>query len=769
MKLRVLLSLALLPFLGMAQLDIVNLNQIYTVNFDDLVSGVNNGVITGSGFQDNPVSGRLDSDAWEYTGFTSPASLSFGGTATTGDANRGIYDGITGGAASTPPAYGLYAFKTNPIGTSADYCLGVAFDATPVTITMRVKNTTGATITVARLGYVAKMINKRHAGSTLKFGYSTDGSTYTAVNPFDQTSATTATGGATWDSHAKMKAFSGLNWVNGGYLYMQWTISKSGSGTYTDPVGIDDITVQAFDAKYVFDGSNWTSPSGRPAGPDPTENAFVMYGGSRALIDTSTSLAGIYVEPQAKLLIASGWDLTVLDSAVLYASDNGYAQVIGEIVGKTRVESYRTTTNGRWFNFAIPVATTWDKVKGIPVATSANAATTNLWYYDAADTSVDLSNGTWKHVTNASAARTDSMGFQLYAGDGTYFGSGPFKVSASGTLTNGTVYREVVGDASGRFNYMANPYASAIDWEDVDFINSEVSPTYYMQDGEPDLGANTVQYVSYTTGGSGDASRYIAPGQGYFVIIDGTTNGYIEYRNTYRELFQNPSLFKTTSISGLLKLSVYSMANGVNDAVEVKLTNGYSDTYEFKEDGIKMMNVGYPNIYMHADGKDLVFNGLNDGFTGSKSVDVYFQGDIAGVYDISLTHDGLPAEWTVVLEDKMTSTFTNLRKSTYAYSHAVGNSKDRFVLHLNKTGAVGIDEEVTSNVFSFVTENNLTVELADVKNASISVIDMSGREVATFANASGQVNVDMSAWAHGVYVIKVNAGNEVVYSNKVIH
>ncbi len=769
MKLRVLLSLALLPFLGSAQLDIVNLNQIYTVNFDDLVSGVNNNLFTGSGFQAAPVSGRLDSDAWAYTGFSSPASLAFGGTATTGDANRGIYDGISGGAAATPPLYGLYAFKTNSIGASADYCLGVAFDNAPVTITMKVKNSTGGTITVARLGYEAKLINNRSDRTTIKFAYSTDNITYTSVNAFDETSAANPTGGATWDSYSKLKAFSGLNWVNGGDLYLQWTITQSGLSNYNDPVGIDDITVQAFDAKYVHDGSTWTAPSGKPQGSDPLANAFVMYGGSRALIDSSTSLASIYLEPQARLEIASGKDLTVVDSAVLFASDNGYSQVIGEIVGKTRVESYRTTTNGRWFNFAIPVATTWDKVKGIPVATNANAAQTNLWYYDAADTSGDLSNGTWKHIADATTANTDLKGYQLYAGDGTYFGSGPFTVSASGTLVNGIVLVDVEGDAAGRFNYIGNPYPSVIYWEDVTTINGEVGPTYYMQDGEPDLGVGTVQYKSYTTGGAGDASAYIAPGQGFFITVDGTTNGDIEFRNSFRELFQIPSLFKTTSVSGLLKLSVYSMVGGQNDAVEVKLTNGYSDTYEFREDGVKMMNVGYPNIYMHADGKDLVFNALNDGFTGSKSVDVYFQGDVAGVYDISLTHDGLPAEWTVVLEDKMTSTFTNLRKSTYAYSHAVGNSKDRFVLHLNKTGAIGIDEEVTSNVFSFVTENNLTVELADVKNASISVIDMSGREVATFANASGQVNVDMSAWAHGVYLIKVNTGNEVVYSNKVIH
>ncbi len=776
MKLRLLLAATLLPFLPFAQLSLPSgsLGEVVLIDFDNTVSGVNNGHFEGSGFTTSPATGQLNSNAWRYTSAgMSPTGSTFGGTANTGDAARGIYDGITGGAAGSSPSYGIYSYKTNNIGTAADYCIGT-FIPGPTTITLRVQNNTGSTINVARLGFDAKYFNNRNDGTRTKFGYSSDDITYTDVSTMESFSATTPSG-STWKTESRSATLSNLSWANGAYMYFQWTITKINATGYSDPVGIDNITIQGFDAKYLFDGSQWVAPNNEPSGADPGAVAFVLYGSSIASISTSTSLSTIFVEPQARLDVQA--DLTVSDSAVIAANSNGYGQVIGEIVGTTRWQSYRTTTAGRWFNMAFPISSTWDQVSGIPIQTVANANQTNLWYYDAADTSGTLSDGTFKHITDQTTAPTDSFGYQLYAGDGTYFGSGPFTVELTGALLDDTVYIDVEGHSSGRFNLIPNPYPSALNWEDVEFLNTELGATYYIQDGEPDVGPGSVLYREYTAtsgsdqngSGTNGATKLLPPGQAFFVTVDATTDGTLLLRNGFREMTGAPSLFKTTAVPGSIKLRSEETSTGRGDETAIRFDGLYSDNYGFREDGVNMMNTGFPNIYTHADGKDLVFNGLDNSFSNTKDVDLYFQGDNAGNYEISIAEDGLPAEWTVVLEDKMTATFTDLRKSNYTYSHATGANADRFILHFNKTGAIGLEEFEEAEVYSFVTGDVLTVSLDEIKNADITIYDVSGREMARFANQAGQTNIDMSEWSSGVYVVSVSANGKLVYQDKIVH
>lgn len=768
------MAAALLPAITFAQLSLVNLGESYVIDFDNNLSGVNNGLFTGIGFAPSPSSGALNSNAWAYTGMSSPSSLAFGGSAITGDAQRGVYDGISGGAAGGSPLQGFYAYKTNSTGAPADYCLGAFINGT-TTITLKVKNNNTAlsTINVVRLGYQAKFYNNRPDGTRVKVAYSTNnGSSYTDMGNLMEATSPVGISPKGWEtSNRSLVVSNGINWAHGDDLLIQFTITKINNTGFADPVGIDNITVQGFDAKYVFDGNQWVTPPGAPssATPDPTATALVLYGPSTATITSSSSLSTILVEAQAKLEITA--DLTVSDSAVLFANSNGYSQLIGEIVGKTRYQSYRTTTAGRWHNIAIPVSSTWDKVIGIPVQTTANPNTTNLWYYDAADTSGNLSDGTFKHISNKSTAPTDGVGYQLYAGDGTNFGSGPFLMEATGTVADGTLLINVVGNAAERFNIIPNPYPSTLEWEDVVFINSEVGVTYYVQDGEPDINPGDVTYREYTAGGSGVAggTNNIPPGQSFFIEVDGSTDGTIEFRNTFRNVTGNTSLYKTTAIAGLIKLNTRELATDRQDETEIKFDANFSDNYSFREDGKNWMNTGYPNLYTHADGRDLVFNGQNEGFTGVKAVDLYFQGDHIGNYEMSITHDGLPAEWTVILEDKLLGTFTNIRKANYTYTHSAGANQDRFVLHFNKTGAVGLEELNETVVFSYVKNETLSVDLNTLKGPSITVFDITGKEVAKVSNGSGVVNFDVSSWAQGVYVVNVSYNGKLVHSNKVVH
>jgi hypothetical protein len=121
-----------------AQLTINATSTDYTVDFDATFGDVNNGQFDGSGFNPSPSSGQLDSDAWATTGM-SDGDSDFGDTETSGDFARGNSSGGvgTGGFYSFTVGTGNNAFGVQP--TSSDF--------TPGTITLKIHNNTGSTIT----------------------------------------------------------------------------------------------------------------------------------------------------------------------------------------------------------------------------------------------------------------------------------------------------------------------------------------------------------------------------------------------------------------------------------------------------------------------------------------------------------------------------------------------------------------------------------------------------------------------------------------------
>lgn len=772
------MAAALCPLLGFSQLGITNLGETYSIDFDNAVSGVNTGTFLGNGFVDGGGSGALNSRAFKYSGATNPASVGFGGTANTAQASRGASNGfngtLNGGALSSQ--IGFYAFNTNNSGIlAADYSLGWFTEGTILTpgeITLKIDNTSGDTINVVRLAYEAKELNRFNASTSLTVTYSfSEFGTYSTLGAsFDHTTA----GGKDpspeqWSSNGKAVDMTGLSWANGTSLYIKFTMNTaSGSGSH-DPVAIDDISVKAYNANYVHNGS-W-SPSA-PTGGLTNKNALVLpnLGGTPAMISGSTTLKNLYIESGAKVEVPSGSDLTLdpTGKLYLYADGNGYAQIMGDVYSVTAVyQTHRTANSGKWFNMAIPVDAQWDDLTGIFIQTTT-PANTNLYYYDATNPATNTADGTWEHVTDKTTTDVDDRGYQLYGGDGTYFGSGPFDLEVEGPLVEAPVSIAVSGQTVGRFNLVPNPFPSAIDWEGVVNDNGELGNIYYIQDGDPNLG--TTQYRSYTFNGSGSngATDDIPPGQAFFVTVDNTTDGTIDFIEDHRNVINEQTLYKTTAIAGLVKFNVQHMGLGYSDESEVRFDANYNDNNMFREDGMKRMNVGYPNIYtVSADNKELVFNGLNDAWT-TKDVDLYFQGDEAGNYQLNMNYDGLPAEWTVILEDKMLGNFTNIRKSGYGFTHAVGASADRFVLHFNKTGAVGLEELDGSVIFSYVKNSTLAVNLDDVNHAEITVFDVNGKQVANATNQNGVVEFDMADWAKGVYVISVTSSGKQVHSNKVV-
>lgn len=211
----------------------------------------------GSGFSSGvgaPPAGQLDSDMWRTTGFG--ANVAFESNCSSGDCARGS---STGGVNTG----GVYAFDVGAGNT----ILGVqpgGSDFAPGTLTLRMRNNTGAVVSSVNVSYDIYYYNDQGRANSLNFAYSTDDSTYTPVPSEDFTTPETADGSPAWTLDAHSFTLSGLTIPDNGLFYIQWQGDDvSGSGS-RDEYGIDNITVTSLDPTAVslqsFTGESNTIP-----------------------------------------------------------------------------------------------------------------------------------------------------------------------------------------------------------------------------------------------------------------------------------------------------------------------------------------------------------------------------------------------------------------------------------------------------------------------------------------------------------------------------
>ncbi len=226
-----------------AQLSIPTVDTNFTVDFENTVTGINNGIFTAGGFAPNAEVGQLDSDGIVVNGF-SDGDILFGETSTSNtDFDRGSSEGGVGPG-------GVYAFDRG----GGNVILGVqptGSDFNSGQIVMRIQNNTGGTITGLSVSYNIAYLNNgsNDRSNSLDFSYSTglvSGDTI-GVDALDF-----STPGASdildWQTESRSTNIDGLALANGDFFLLIWEGDDvSGTGS-RDEYGIDDIVVSATNA-----------------------------------------------------------------------------------------------------------------------------------------------------------------------------------------------------------------------------------------------------------------------------------------------------------------------------------------------------------------------------------------------------------------------------------------------------------------------------------------------------------------------------------------
>jgi hypothetical protein len=221
--------------LAIAQLSVDNLDQTYTIDFDNTVAGVNEDVFNGGGFASTPAAGQLDADAWAVEGM-SDGNKPFGVENTTGDHARGTSVGgeTTGGVWAFEVEAGNYALGVQPGGS----------DFTPGYFGFVLQNNSGSDVNFIEFSYDIWVYNDADRANSFNGEFSLDGINWGPIPEMEFTTPELLDDPVAWvKTEMAVAGFFGTVLPDGGYLYFRWNSDDvSGSGS-RDEIGLDNIQV----------------------------------------------------------------------------------------------------------------------------------------------------------------------------------------------------------------------------------------------------------------------------------------------------------------------------------------------------------------------------------------------------------------------------------------------------------------------------------------------------------------------------------------------
>jgi hypothetical protein len=241
----------------------------------------------------------------------------------------------------------------------------------------------------------------------------------------------------------------------------------------------------------------------------------------------------------------------------------------------------------------------------------------------------------------------------------------------NGILNEGTISRELTRSGAGNnygWNLMGNPYCSSINWDAAGWTKVNVNNAIYIH-------VNSATWAMYVAGvGINGGSKYIAPGQGYFVMVsdDGSVNGTLESTDAVRAHY-NTQFFKS-EVSDLVLLEL--AGNGYNDETAIRFIADATPSFDGEYDAVKL----YGNVAAAAQIYSLSSQAFSiQALPETDKINLGYKTGEEGSYTIaaSVIND-LPY---VILEDTETGETKDLLTGNYPFQTSSGTFDNRFVLH----------------------------------------------------------------------------------------
>ncbi len=435
-------------------------------------------------------------------------------------------------------------------------------------------------------------------------------------------------------------------------------------------------------------------------------------------------------------------------SLELKSDETGYGSLIAPQVedsdaGNTLVE--RFLSEDKWHYIAAPVDDP-----------SANV------FYDIYMMEFDEPSGQWNYITDPNQVLdTDMKGYAVWTsssliGNTTLQFTGPVN---SGYQEIDLTYTASANHINRGFNFVGNPYCSAIDWDyngTDGWVKENVDNAVYQWNGE--LGG----YGSYVNGYSVNQATNIIPAhQGFYVHCNQPT-GKIGVDNGVRLHDQKPFFKSENNLEeNVLRLTV--SGNSYTDETLIHFDGETSYDFEPAYDAIKMMGLEEaPQVFSITGNNDhLSINSQPE----ATSVAVGVQCSQSGIYSISWKGiNSFKMGQTILLEDLKTGQIINMNdQAGYTFSYDPAEDLHRFNVLFSGPNAITEDQLQRINVFG--SGKSIMVVNDQLEQAVVSVYNLTGQLITQEQIVKGQTEIMLGR--KGYFIIRTTSGR-YGQTNKVV-
>ena len=345
----------------------------------------------------------------------------------------------------------------------------------------------------------------------------------------------------------------------------------------------------------------------------------------------------------------------------------------------------------------------------------------------------------------------------------------PGDVSFSGTgLITTDVSYALDNSGSNRFNLIGNPFTSFIP------LNTNTDANNILDTNSSILQEETVWMWNQANGSydvlnQATASRYIAPGQGFFVKSNATGGNFSMTRSMRShqstDTFQRPNNGTRPEINLTLTDQTISRNTEIYyiNGTTTDIDNGYDSTIFGGTSNSFMI---YSQSVSNDQGKKLGIQSLPDSNYNFMVIPIGVNAQSGKTITISAESSNLPLGYQVYLEDKNDNSFTLLDSNTFFTETLSANENGfgRFYIHTTNQ-SLSADGSEISDISIYNNQSDKIIRVLGVyeENAELSVFSMTGKKVlnTTFDGTRRDV-FEAKNLTSGVYIVQIKTLDRLV-------
>jgi hypothetical protein len=543
----------------------------------------------------------------------------------------------------------------------------------------------------------------------------------------------------------------------------QLYVDNSGEGNQWPSILLDETKNlnQLYLQRIFSDVYNWTQTGGFITW-STTSNTSVW--DSVGFINTDGSVANkLRVHTGGRLKINPGFSLTCMDSVDisepngLWLKSDSYGSgsfLDAGIIsyhnnGSAGVERY--LKQNQWHAYCIPIgATTTRPFLSLPLAMK--------WY--------DEANHVYRAIVNPSMdsiLNREMLGYFVFSDPGNTTNS---TIKVTGSLNTGPIGYLMTSHngASGPdgWNFIGNPYPSAINWLSPGFSIEELDPTIYIY--HPETG-NYSFWNRHDQSHCTNASSVVAAQQGFYMHchapVPGT--GSVTLDNGIRIAGNYPYYKNVESEDNLLILSAYG--NGFRDEAQVWFNDESTLSFDWEHDVYKRWGSELaPQLYSELPDSNLAALDVLPWAGSNMVVSMGYKAGVSGTDTIIARNlqsfdDALPI-WIKDLKENRLQELT--LDSVYIFNATPSDLSDRFRIFF-RDPATGIHGTAPSGfeVYSFDKCICVKRDPGFHLRGDLVLFDMAGRQVFASHVNDTELNRFYPNVTEGCYVVKVITDNTI--------